>query len=214
MEIILVIFTMTLLVIVITRAANHTKERKYKKLETEFLAELGVSSWDVFTSEDDIIIVKSRQALENYDEMKFFKEDRERLSEAEDALRKKNILAVNANSLLENIRYKSHPSYLRLVEQVKETVSHSDAYRIRVAYISSAGNYLGDKDLYIYQGDIDRFNDEPSLLMGKGEYNKYLREKQKEILNQKHYAFYQRVNTLIDFANKYRDTLVIKESCD
>ena len=48
--------------------------------------------------------------------------------------------------------------------------------------------------------------------MGKGEYNKLLKEQQKEALEQKHHNYYERVNAIIDYANENRDSLVIKGS--
>ena len=48
--------------------------------------------------------------------------------------------------------------------------------------------------------------------MGKGEYNKYLKEQQKEALSKKQHEYYEKVNSIIDYANKNRDMLVIKGS--
>ena len=58
-------------------------------------------------------------------------------------------------------------------------------YRIKVSYISSDGNYLGTKEIEVTQHRIDQFKKDPALLIGKGEYNKYLKEQQKEVLGQK-----------------------------
>ena len=48
--------------------------------------------------------------------------------------------------------------------------------------------------------------------MGKGEYNKYLKEQQKEALNQKQHEYYENVNNIIDYANENKESLVIKGS--
>lgn len=48
--------------------------------------------------------------------------------------------------------------------------------------------------------------------MEKGEYNKYLKEQQKEALNQKCHDYYEKVNDIIDYANKNKDSLLIKGS--
>lgn len=48
--------------------------------------------------------------------------------------------------------------------------------------------------------------------MGKGEYNKYLKEQQKEALNQKQHDYYEKVNSIIEYANKNKDALIIKGS--
>ena len=46
--------------------------------------------------------------------------------------------------------------------------------------------------------------------MGKGEYSKYMKEQQKEALSRKQHEYYERVNSIIDYANKNRDTLVVR----
>ena len=48
--------------------------------------------------------------------------------------------------------------------------------------------------------------------MGKTEYNKYLKEKQKAALDQKQHTYYEKVNTIIDFANEKKPSLFVKES--
>jgi len=50
--------------------------------------------------------------------------------------------------------------------------------------------------------------------MSKSEYNKYLKEQQKEALDQKHHEYYGYVNNIIDYANEKREMLLIKGSQD
>ena len=93
-------------------------------------------------------------------------------------------------------------------------MKNASAYRISVDYISSAGNHLACKEIILNQYDIDKFKNDPSLLMEKGEYNKYLKEQQKIALNEKHHEYYEYVNRIIDYANENRDSLVIKGSIE
>ena len=87
-------------------------EQKYKQLETEILKELGYPNWNVISYFDEYVIVKSRQALEKYDDIKFFKENREKIVRAEDVLKRKMNIAINLRNFLENNEYKSRsPSY-------------------------------------------------------------------------------------------------------
>lgn len=79
-----------------------------------------------------------------------------------------------------------------------------------MSYISTAGNNLASKEIAISQYNIDRLRQDPSLLMGKGEYSKYMKEQQKEALSRKQHEYYERVNSIIDYANKNRDTLVVR----
>ena len=46
--------------------------------------------------------------------------------------------------------------------------------------------------------------------MGKGEYNKFLKEQEREALIQKQHKYYEQVNGIIDFANENRNFLFIK----
>ena len=55
------------------------KEEKYKRLKMEVLEEIGFPSLSMISYFDEEVIVKSRQTLEKYDDIKFFKENREKL---------------------------------------------------------------------------------------------------------------------------------------
>lgn len=201
-------------VMLIVEITKRAKEKQYSDLEKQVLTDLGISRWNAVCGIDELVVVKSRQSLENYDEIKFFKENREKLAEAETIIQKKNNLSKKVKKFLESNNYKLRPQYNRLELQIKETLKKSDSYRIKVQYISSAGNNLGERELLVRQYDIERFHNDPSLLMGKGEYNKFLKEQQKEMLSQMHHKYYESVNTVIDYANENRDTLVIKGSKD
>ena len=199
-------------IIVFIIAVKIITEQKYKQLETEVLKELGFSNWNIISYFDEYVTVKSRQTLEKYDDTKFFKENREKLDRAENIIKRKIDIATILRKFLENNEYKSRSQYHRLTKQIDAVLKNADAYRINVNYISSAGNNLGAKEIAVTQYGIDRFKKDPSLLMGKGEYNKYLKEQQKEALSQKHHEYYENVNKIIDYANENRSSLVIKGS--
>lgn len=127
---------------------------------------------------DAYVPVKSRQALEKYDVIKFFKENSGKLAEAESIIQRKK-------------------------------GSAQGTYKIRVRYVSPAGRKSAIKDIVVRQSDINRFKNDPSLLMGKVEYNKHLKEQQKEALNHKQHEYYECVNNIIDYANTNRDSLVM-----
>ncbi len=205
----IIVFTVFIAAIIV-RAQN--REREYRELEAEALKELGFPDWKVISYIDKYITVKSRQALEKYDEVKFFKEDREMLEEAERIVEKKYNTVEKLRGFLENNGYKSHPQYQRLEQQIKDVLKRGSVFRIKVRYISSAGNHLGEKYIVVSQYDIDRFKQDPSLLMSKGEYSKYLKEQTKEELSQKQHEYYENVNRIIDRANTSRDAMVIKGS--
>ena len=149
---------------------------EYKKLETAALNKLGFSNWDIICKYDEIVIVKSRQALQKYDKVKYFKEDKYRLEKAEKTISKKDEVSKQLREFLLNNTLKSQIQYKRLEKKIDTVINNADAYRVLVKYITSAGNNLDSKEISIRKADIDRFKNNPSLLMGKGEYNKYLKE--------------------------------------
>lgn len=208
-EILIAFFIIMIITIKVIQANN---EKKYRELEAEVLKDLNYPNWNIVSYLDESVIVKSRATLEKYDAIKFFKENREKLAEAEKIIQWKNEVSNTLTSFLENNPYKSHSQYKDLVPQINTVIGNAEDYRICVDYISSAGNNLGRKWIVLNQYDIDEFINNPSLLMGKGEYNKFLKEQQKEALEQKQHEFYESVNEIIDYANTNRDTLVIKDS--
>ncbi len=133
---------------------------------------------------DAYVSVKSRQALNKYDIITFFKENSEKLSEAENIIN----------------------------EKAESSKSREGTYKIRVRYVSPAGRSTGTRFLIVRQCDIDRFKNDPSLLMGKGEYTKYIRQQQKEALEQKQREYYERVNNIVDRASENRDSLVVRDA--
>lgn len=184
----------------------------YNNMESAVLQELGFKDWNIVPYFDYSVTVKSRQTLEKYDDIRFFKENREKLSEANDILKKKADIATLLYKFLETNEYKSNFQYRQLANHINAVLKNSAAYRIRVSYISSAGNNLGQKEILVTPQSLDKFEKDPSLLMGKGEYSKYLKEQQRAALEQKHHEYYEHINKIIDYANTNRDSLVIKGS--
>lgn len=206
-----VIVVGVIVAIAVTKSIN---EKKYRELESEALKKLNYSNWDFVSYFDESVIVKSRQTLEKYDDIKFFKEDKSKLSRAKKIIKRKKEIEKYLREFLSNNEFKEHPQYNRLAEHINEKIDDAKAYRICVTYISSAGNNLGSREIALSQSDIDKFDKDPSLLMGKGEYSKFLKEQEKEALNLKQHKYYEYINNLIDYANENRDLLFIKGSVE
>ena len=192
--------------------AKSREEEQYRILEAEVLDALGFDNRDAIACFDVQVIVKSRQALENYDEIKYFKENREMLGKAADIIERKKELVPMLQEFLANNKYETRSQFDCIAERINAFLKRADAFNIKVSYISSARNYLDSKEITVNQCDISRFQEDPSLLMGKGEYNKYIKDQQKEALNQKRHAYYARINHIIDYANANRDALLIKDT--
>jgi len=189
-------------------------EKEYKELEKNVLYDLGLVSWYSVSYYDQYLTVKSRQALEKYDTIKYFKEDKNRIYSVQADIKKKNKAREFFQNYLTNNKFKGHPQYIRIEQEIKQLITNTSAYRVKVTYISSAGNALGSKEISLTQNNINKFLKDPSLLMSKSEYNKYLKEQQKEALDQKHHEYYGYVNNIIDYANEKREMLLIKGSQD
>lgn len=214
-NIIIIALPLAILAIIITiLIIRNINEKKYKEFEDIVLKELNLASWNIINFSDSDVTVKSRQALDKYDDIKFFKEDAERLDRAEKTTKRKKEVSNLLNNYIKNNKHKDHPKYNRLLSQINTVLYNAKTYRIRVTYISQAGNNLGSKTIEISPYRINQLKNDPSLLMTKGEYTKYLKELEKEALSKKQHEYYERVNAIIDTANNSKDTFIIKGSAE
>lgn len=201
-----------IVVAIINAEIKEKKERQYKELSAEALNKLGFSNWGIISYFDENITVKSRQTLEKYDDIEFFRRNPEKLKQAESILKNKKDVADVVKTFIENNEFKTHPQYQRLKILLDAILKSADAYRIKVTYLTSAGNNLGTKEIAITQYNIDKFKKDPSLLLSKAELNQRLKEQQKEAVSKKQREYYEHVNEIIDYANNNKDFLVIKKS--
>lgn len=191
------------------RRKQEEAEQQYRALERSALQRLVFSNWDIFPIYDDKVIVKSRAALDSYDHIKYLKENKAYLAKVEQVLRRKNEVAKSLNDFLQNNDCKFNPHYHRLEQQILNLLRKTDAYRVKVSYITSAGNNLGNKEVSLTQATVDRLKSDPSALMTKSEYTQFLKEQQKETLEQKRHVYYESINKVIDYANKHKEHLLI-----
>lgn len=194
------------------RIEKEEKERQYRVFKTEILNELGLSTLDLFPYFDTNVTVKSRQALENYDDIKFFRENNKMLEKVEKIIETKNNTANIFKNFFKDNKYIDNPHYSQLKEEINKTLNRTEAYIIKVNYITSSGNNLGLREIAITQNHINRYKKNPALLMTKGEYNKLIKEKEKKDLSQKQQEYYDIVNNIIDYANANKDSLITKEN--
>mgnify|MGYP005752686693 FL=1 len=211
LQIIAAISPVVVIILTIVAIVFIIENKIYKKLEAEVLKELGFSNWNIISRFDKFVVVKNRRALETYDDIKFFKENGEKeLARAEKIIKRKKEVTTILLKFLENNRFKSRSQYRRLAKQINVVLENAKAYTIKVDYITYAGNKLDSKEIAVNEYRINRLKKDPSLLMSKGEYNKYLKEQQREALIQKQRKYYESINDIIDYANENRDSLVIK----
>lgn len=186
---------------------------EYETLKTEVLKELRLDSLDIVPYYDvPEVIVKSRQTFENFDDIKYFKQNKEMLEEAEKIIKKKNKIENILKNFLKDNKYESNPQYYKLKRKMDRVLRKAEAFRVKVDYISSAGNHLDSKVIELTKEQITEYKKDPILFMSKTEYNKLIKEEQKKFLTQKQQVYYEIINNIIDYANTNKDFLIIKES--
>ena len=115
---------------------------KKKKLEKEVLEKLDFQDWYVVDYFDDTVIVKSRRMLENYDEFKYFKENRERISSIFETSCEKERLYHKVHKFIETGEFNKRSIYKLVLKKLEKIETNAHFYRVDVEYITSAGNNL------------------------------------------------------------------------
>ena len=194
--------------------AKVIKEKQFEKLESEVLKKIGLSKWNIMPDFDEYVKVNSRQAIQKYDEIKYFREHKDKLVIVKNVINGKKEIVDKLTIFLANNEYKTHPQYKRIVARVNLTKENAYGYKIRVEYSSPAGRVNVYRVITLTENSIRKYEDNSILLMGKSEYNKLLKEQQHEALAKKQREYYEFVNQVIDFANDNRATLFIKGSLE
>lgn len=83
-------------------------------MEKDVLRELGFQNRNMIPYIDEDITVKSRQSLEKYDSVKYFKENKDMLEKAEKVIQRKNKVAETFRQFLQGNAYESRSQYKRL----------------------------------------------------------------------------------------------------
>ena len=105
-------------IILIVKIVKYINKKKYQELETQVLKELGFPGWDISPEIDSYVTVKSRQALENYDEIKYFKDDAQNLARAESTFERKCKVAAILKEFINSNEHTTHPQYKQLSNQI------------------------------------------------------------------------------------------------
>ena len=93
------------IIIILTFIVLIIDKNKKTKIEKEFLAAIGVTNINGVTKIDSFVTVKSRSALESYDDIKFFKENKDKLTTAKRVIEYKSSLKKNIEEFLKNNNY-------------------------------------------------------------------------------------------------------------
>lgn len=199
------------LVVAISLLVKCIIDDQRKKLLNEILGELhiDISSFKLNVY-DTKVTVKSRQTLDNYSDIKYIK-DNNALEIVNNVLniRKSNIDRIDT-FLKSDVNYVARSQYNYVKKQLTDYIQNARFFKVLIVYITSAGNNRGERIISINSNRINEFISHPELLMTKGEYSKLIKQQTKEELDAKKHLFYDRVNTIIDFANNSRENLIVK----
>lgn len=119
MEAAIIFFLAVAALAVIGCVVHLRNEEKYKELSAEVLKHLGISGWGSVPYFDSRVVVKSRQTLEKYDDIKLFKENPNKLHEAKRVIAKKSEIAQRIKVFLRKNDYAARPQYNRVETQVR-----------------------------------------------------------------------------------------------
>lgn len=199
-------------IIIVYAIMNSICGKKAKKLsaatEKAILKSLGLDDWKFTSTYDSKVYMKSSRAVDDYNDIKFFKDDSTALIQALNTMEDKQNYNNLLSGFLSDNEYKNLISYPDIANKMTANLLNTTAYKIRVSYSSPTGRSRNSKALSIEPERLSQLAEDKSLLMTKGEYNKYLKECAKEQVAAEQHRFYEKVNEIIDFANKNKEILV------
>lgn len=176
----IMLFFIFCIIKLIEKIGEKRTENQYNTLSRAVLRKMGFSSWEFLPEHNLNVKVKSRSALEKYDDITFFKSDKHYLDRVTDTLKSNKEKAATVKTFLEDNEFKSHPQYYRVENKLKAALHNAENYCIRVDYITSAGNNLGTRLVHIDSDRLARIKNDPSLLMSKTEYSQFIKEQREK----------------------------------
>ena len=129
-------------------------EKQRRELMEDVLDFLDLRSIDnLLKFYDSQVTVKSRQTLDNYDDIKFLKEN-DCFEEVKDVVRMKLGIRRDIESFLENNEFGQRPQFSYVADRLRDYLPLTDGYRARIVYITSAGNNKGERLIRFTESDV------------------------------------------------------------
>lgn len=186
----------------------------YNSLEENILHSLGLSGWMFDNDRDDTVVLKSSQSVNKFDDIKYFKENEGKLAIAIDLMNKKQEYANLLREFLNDNEYKLFSMYDQFERNIRRNLSYTDSYYIEALYVSPTGRSSKSNTIEVSYNRLKELESDKSLLMSKGEYSRYVKEQERNNLEEKQHIHYEIINRIIDLANSNRESLVIKSDID
>lgn len=208
--IVVTILVLILIAFIVYLIINKRIKKQRETLIDEILDYLNLGNIDSLLKKyDDQVTVKSKQTLENYDDIKYLKE-RENLDEVKHVVLMRQDIKRDIESFLQENEFMQRPQYKYVANWLSGYLPLAEGFRARIVYITSAGNNRGERLVRFFAKDVMEFEQHPEYLMTKGEYNKMLKQQAKEELEEKKHDYYDKVNSIIDLVNDSKDSLIVK----
>ncbi len=208
--IVVTILVLILIAFIVYLIINKRIKKQRETLIDEILDYLNLGNIDsLLKIYDDQVTVKSKQTLENYDDIKYLKE-RENLDEVKHVVMMRQDIKRDIVSFLQENEFMQRPQYKYVANWLSGYLPLAEGFRARIVYITSAGNNRGERLVSFFAKDVMEFEQHPEYLMTKGEYNKMLKQQAKEELEGKKHDYYDKVNSIIDLVNDSKDSLIVK----
>lgn len=170
---------------------------------------------------DDTVQVKSGVAVENYDFIKYFKEDRNRVKTVEHALMTKDKYKVRVNytspagrkrvykvvilTSFEINYVKSNPS------AIMTTTEYNQMVRGQKQIEKEREKALKEREKAIKDAEREQLRKEKEAEREQKQKEKEaLKAEQKALLEAKQQEYYDKINEIIDYTNNHKDRLIIK----
>lgn len=204
------VLTFIVLAIIVYMIIDKRIKKQREALTDEILEHLNLSNIDSLLKRfDDQVTVKSKHALQNYDEVKYLKEN-DNLDEVKHVVLIRQDIKRDIEEFLKDNDFMQSPQYKYVANRIGEYLPLTDGYRVRIVYVTSAGNNRGERLIRYSLPEVIELEEHPEYLMTKGEYNKMLKQQAKEDLESRKHNYYNKVNSIIDFANSSKDNLIVK----
>lgn len=180
-------------------------------LDRAVLVSMNLKNWEFTSYTGDYVTVKSSQALDSFDDIKYFRMGKNKIKMAEHILKEKQKYRTKLQNFLKQNEFKNLSMYPAIKTKIENNLNYLNGFYVFVSYTSPAGKVHRNKNIAISMNRVMEIQNHPEMLMTKTEYSQYLRENAKEFLKNKQSENYDRINGLIDLANNNRDKLIKKE---
>lgn len=212
LEIFIIIFAGILLldIVLIPGVLVKKKQRAQKEIleAALYYLKLDESILKQFGEYNALITVKSRIALDNYSPNSYFKDNETAFNKIYYVLDRKAQISDKLTNFLTDNLFMNEKEYPYLVKQFTSFIKNSKYFLIKVRYISSAGNNLGEKTIALSKEQVQTIENTPELYMSKSK----LREIEKERVEIRKKELYARVDSIIKKSNDISKVLIVKKN--